>query len=121
MAVTYKMHPEAGIFELTVTGKIADADFDALTGPLDAFVKTHGKIKLLEIIKDFQGFDPMLMWRGAKYDLHILPKITHCAVVSDMGWISPLAKAAGAFVSTRLRTFDLSEEEAAREWLDGAE
>lgn len=121
MTATYKTHPEAGIFELTVSGKITGEDFDALTGPLDAFVKTHGKIKLLEIVKDFKGFDPMLMWRGAKYDISILPHITHCAVVSDMGWISPLTKAAGTFMSTKLRTFDMAGEEDARAWLDGAE
>jgi hypothetical protein len=42
-------------------------------------------------------------------------------VVSDIGWFSPLTKAAGAFMSTKLRTFDLAEEDAARDWLDGAE
>ncbi len=117
MTASYRTIPETKTFELTVSGKITPEDFDALSGPLDAFVKEHDKIKLLEIIEDFQGFDPTMLWKGIKYDIRILPHITHCAVVSDMGWLSPITKAAGAFIGTKLRTFDLAEVEAARAWL----
>ncbi len=117
MATSYRMIPETRTFEFTVSGKITSDDFDALAGPLEDFAEEHGKIKLLEIVEDFQGFDPMMLWKGMKFDIKIIPHITHCAVVSDMGWISPLTKAAGAFMATKLRTFDLSELEAARAWL----
>ncbi|MDN5787674.1 STAS/SEC14 domain-containing protein [Pseudorhodobacter sp.] len=117
MATTYRTLPQSKIFEFTVSGKVTSEDFDALSAPLDAFVKEHDKIKLLEIIESFHGFDPSLLWQGIKYDVKILPHITHCAVVSDMGWISPLTKAAGAFMATKLRTFDLSELDTARDWL----
>lgn len=43
---------------------------------------------------------------------------TSCAVVSDIGWISPISKAAGAFMSTKLRTFILNDLNKAREWLN---
>lgn len=121
MTATYQEFPETRTFELTVSGKVTMEDFDALSVPLEAFARTHGKIKLLEIIKDFQGFDPGMLWRGAKFDLRIIPQISHCAVVSDMGWISPLTKAAGAIINTQLRTFDLGEEEEARAWLANAD
>lgn len=117
MATSYRMIPETRTFEFTVSGKVATEDFVALAGPLEEFVKAHGRIKLLEVIEDFQGFDPGLLWQGMKLDIKIIPHISHCAVVSDMGWLSPLAKAAGAFVATKLRTFDLAELEAARAWL----
>lgn len=117
MATSYRTIPETKTFEFTVSGKVTSDDFDALAGPLEDFVEEHGKIKLLEIIEDFQGFDPMMLWKGMKFDIKIIPHITHCAVVSDMGWISPLTKAAGAFMATKLRTFDLDELDAARAWL----
>jgi len=117
MTTSYRTTPETKTFEFTVSGKVTAEDFDALSGPLEDFVEEHGKIKLLEIILDFEGFDPTILWRGMKFDIKIIPHITHCAVVSDMGWISPLTKAAGAFMATKLRTFDLGELDAARAWL----
>jgi hypothetical protein len=117
MATSFRMIPETKTFEFTVSGKVTMEDFNALSGPLEDFAEEHDKIKLLEIIEDFQGFDPMMMWQGMKFDLKIIPHISHCAVVSDMGWISPLTKAAGAFMATKLRTFDLEELDAARAWL----
>ena len=117
MATSYREIDATKTFEFTVSGKVTEEDFDALSGPLADFVAKHDKIKLLEIIENFQGFDPMMLWKGMKFDIKIIPHITHCAVVSDMGWISPLTKAAGAFMATRLRTFDLGELDAARAWL----
>lgn len=117
MSTTYRAIPETKTFELTVKGKVRSADFDALAGPLEEFVKEHDKIKLLEVIQDFEGFEPSIIWKGIKYDIRLIPHITHCAVVSDMGWISPLTKAAAAFTNTKLRTFDLDELDTAREWL----
>lgn len=121
MTTSYRMIPETKTFEFTVSGKVTSDDFDALVSPLEDFVQEHGKIKLLEIIENFQGFDPMMMWQGMKLDAKIIPHITHCAVVSDMGWLSPLTKAAGAFMATKLRTFDLAELDAARAWLAQAD
>ncbi|MGB3279675.1 MAG: STAS/SEC14 domain-containing protein [Pseudorhodobacter sp.] len=117
MATSYRMIHETKTFEFTVSGKVTSEDFDALAAPLEDFVDEHGKIRLLEIIEDFQGFDPSVLWKGLKFDIKIIPHISQCAVVSDMGWISPITKAAGAFMSTKLRTFDLSELDAARAWL----
>jgi hypothetical protein len=117
MTASYRRVDETKTFELTVSGKVTMEDFNALSGPLEDFAEEHGRIKLLEIIEDFQGFDPMMMWQGMKFDFKIIPHISHCAVVSDMGWISPLTKAAGAFIATKLRTFNLGEQEEARAWL----
>ena len=117
MTTRHRMIPETKTFEFTISGKLTSEDFDALAGPLEDFVEEHGKIKLLEIIEDFKGFDPTTFWKGMTFDIKIIPHITHCAVVSDMGWISPLTKAAGAFMATKLRTFDIAELDAARAWL----
>jgi len=52
-----------------------------------------------------------------KFDMKNIRHISHCAVVSDVGWFSPMSKAAGAFMSTKLRTFNMDEIDAARAWL----
>jgi SpoIIAA-like len=77
----------------------------------------HGTIKMIEVVESFDGFDPSVIWPGIKFDFKNIRNISHVAVVSDIGWLSPLAKAAGALLSTKLRAFSISELDDAREWI----
>jgi len=117
MTTTYKEFHAEKIVELYVEGKVTQEDFDRIAGQLHQFIETHGKIKLLEVVRNFEGFDPSMLWDGIKFDMKHIPNISHCAVVSDIGWLSPLAKAAGGFISTKLRTFSLNQLEEAKQWL----
>jgi len=81
-------------------------------------VKRRGKIKILEVIREFPGFDPSVLWEGIIFDLKHINDISHCAVVSDKGWVGPLSKAAGAFISCKIRVFKLNERDEARKWLE---
>lgn len=117
MTTTYKEIPEQKTAEIIVDGKVTKEDFDQITGQLHKFIETHGKIKFLEVIKNFKGFDPSVIWDGIKFDMQHLRFISHCAVVSDIGWISPISRAAGAFMSTKLRTFSLDQLNEARQWI----
>lgn len=117
MTIIYKEIPEEKSVELYVEGKVTQEGFDRITGQLHQFIETHGKIKLLEVVQNFEGFDPSMLWDGIKFDMKHIPNISHCAVVSDIGWISPVAKAAGGFISTKLRTFSLCQLEEAKTWL----
>lgn len=117
MSVEMSLDRDRKLAELRVDGRVSRADFDRIAPEFEAFVEECGQIRLLEVIETLGGFDPSLLWDGMKLDLKVIPHISHCAVVSDIGWLSPLSKAAGALISTRLRTFALSEEEAARAWL----
>lgn len=117
MTVSYTENLDQKTVELMVSGKITQEDFDQISGQLDEFIQTCGTVKLLEVVTDFTGFEVSMLWDGMKYDIKNLKHISHCAVVTDIGWISPLSKAAGAFVSTKLRTFDAGQIDDARAWL----
>lgn len=118
MTTLYKEIPENKTVELTVDGKVTKEDFERVSGLLHKFIEEHGTARLIEIIKAFKGFDPSVVLDGIKFDMQHLRFISHCAVVSDIGWISPISKAAGAFMSTKLRTFTLNDLNKAREWLN---
>jgi len=118
MTLSYIEHPETKTVEIHVDGPITREEFDTAIADMDRFIQNYGKIKLLESIASFKvGMDMHMLWEGMKFDLKNIRHISHCAVVSDIGWISPLSKAAGAFISTKLRTFNMDEIETAREWL----
>ena len=116
--MNYTECPEKKTVELKVNGKVTENDFDLISSRLEAFIKHHGTIKLIEIIDHFQGMEAGMILKGIRFDIKNLKHISHVAVVSDIGWISPISKAAGAFVSTKLRTFSMDQLEEARKWLD---
>ena len=117
MTTTYKEIPEQKTAEIIVDGKVTKEEFDRIAGQLHKFIEAHGTIKFLEVIQNFKGFDPSVIWDGIKFDMQHLRFISHCAVVSDIGWISPISRAAGAFMSTKLRTFSLGQLDEARQWI----
>lgn len=121
MPATLITHADTKTAEIQVEGHVSREDFDNLAPEFEAFVAANDKIRLLEVIHSLDGFDPSMIWEGVKLDFKVIPHISHCAVVSDIGWISPMSKAAGALVSTKLRTFSLAELDAARAWLSDPE
>ncbi len=120
MTTIYKEDPEHKIVEFIIDGKVTQEDFNYIAGELDNFIEKHGRIKLLEEIRKLEGFDASMVWEGIKFDIKNLKHIrhiSHCAVVSDIGWLSPISKAAGAFISCKIRTFTLDQLDEARAWL----
>lgn len=121
MPVTYKEDAAAKTIELVVNGKVTQEDWDNVAPKFSKFLDDHGTIRLIEVIESLKGFDPILIWEGIKFDIKAIPRISHCAIVSDIGWISPISRAAGALMPMQLRTFDLAQVDAARSWIANPE
>jgi len=117
MTLTYSEDDSTKTATITVSGKITRDDYDAVMAPIQAFIDKHGSINFIEVIESLSGFEPSIIWPGLKFDMANLKHIKRVAVVSDLGWISPFTKAAGYFMSTKLRMFDLSELDEARDWV----
>ena len=117
MTLSYTEYPEDQVVEVRLDGRVTRVDYDGCIDKLQDFIDAHGTIKMVEIIDSFTGFDPSTIWEGLKFDFRNIKHISHVAVVSDIGWISPASKAAGALVSTQLRTFDMAHLDAARDWV----
>ena len=117
MTYQYQEFPDERIVEFTISGKVTREEFDELAPKIEVFITDHGTIRLVEVIENFKGFDPSLLWEGAKFDMNNLKHISHCAVVSDAGWMGPLVRLSSAIIPTRLRTFKLAELDAARAWI----
>lgn len=46
--IEYRNNPEDNIVEITVEGKVTEADFDQVIAKLKADIKKHGKLRILE-------------------------------------------------------------------------
>lgn len=124
MSVSYLEDDALKLVELEIDGAVSRTDFETLLPKMQSFIERHEKIRLIEVVKTFEwpGVDMFAMfWEGMKFDFYAIPRISHCAVVSDIGWMSPLSKAAGAVISTKLRTFEMSELDTARDWIKSAD
>lgn len=121
MPVSYSEDPATRSIELTVSGKVTQEDWDRVVPRFETFMEAHGTIRLIEIVESLDGFDPGLIWQGIQFDMKAIPRISHCAVVTDIGWMSPIVKAAGAVMAMQLRTFPLAEANAARDWIREAD
>lgn len=121
MTVTYTEDADAKTIELTVAGRVTREDYDSVIDRIQAFIDAHGTIRMVETVESMEGFDPSMVWSGLKFDFRNIRHISHVAVVSDIGWIGPMSKAAGALISTKLRTFALAELDDARAWIRAAD
>ena len=120
MTITYQEYPETKTVEMAVNGRITRADYDTAVDQMQTFIDAQGTVKFIEIVHSFDGFDPSVIWPGVKFDFRNISHISHVAIVSDIGWLGPISKAAGALMPTKLRTFTLAELDKAREWAKAA-
>lgn len=116
MTIDYTEDDATRTAEVIVRGKITAADYQAAVAPMQAFIDRHGTVKFVEVIESFSGFDPAVLWPGIKFDWQNINRISHVAVVSDLGWIGPLSKAAGAVIASQVRFFEMDELDTARAW-----
>jgi hypothetical protein len=109
--------PAAGVIEITVDGDITRADFEAAVQAIEPLIARHGRVNAVEVIKRIGTMPPSLWWRDVSYSFSHLDKFGRCAVVTDKGWIGPLARFFAAFTHVEIRTFTPGELEAARSWV----
>ena len=116
MACMYSEHDSAPVVEIRVVGRVTEHDMDEILPKLEAFIRKHGKIRMIEVVERFDGFDPITILDGMKFDIKHMTDVSHVAFVSDIPWISFLTGAVAAVSPVVLRTFSENELEAARAW-----
>ena len=115
--IEYKNNSNDNIVELAVEGKLTEADFERAIVQMTADIEKHGKLRLLEEIRSFEGMDLMALWKDAQFGLKHVNDFSHVAVVADAEWMRTIAAAAGNVLSAEVKAFDRSNIEAARNWL----
>ncbi|MBE9048791.1 STAS/SEC14 domain-containing protein [Pleurocapsales cyanobacterium LEGE 10410] len=115
--IEYKSYPDNNLVEISVSGKITEADFDRVISQMKADIDKHGKLRLLEIFHSFEGIDPIALWKDAKFGLAHLNDFTHVAVVAEPTWMQTFASAVDNLLSAKVKPFESSQVEQARTWL----
>jgi hypothetical protein len=101
-----------------VTGKVAKADYDLLLPKLDEAIEAQGKINLVVVLEDFDGWAEL---DAAKADFDFgttqYRDVERAAFVSDKKWHKWMVKIMDPFTRhTDEAYFDLSQLQAAWDW-----
>lgn len=115
--LTYTVDEETGVIDLLVDGEMTRADYEGLIPVLEAQIARHGKLRVVETVRQLGPIDWSLWWQDVKWVADHRDKVARAAVVTDHGWIGPVTRAAAALFSGEMRVFPESQASAARQWV----
>jgi SpoIIAA-like len=115
--IEYKNNPANNIVEIVIEGKITEADFDQVISQLKVDITKHGKLRILEEIRHFEGIDPLALWKDVRFGFVHINDFTHAALVSETKWLRTLTEAFDNVLSAKVKAFEPSQIDEARNWL----
>jgi hypothetical protein len=115
--LSYKEYDNAQAVEIELKGRLSTEEFDAVAKRLEAFITRHGKVRVLEIVKDFEGMDATAFWHDLKFSLRHLKDFSRCAIVANPDMHHLWSSLVAPFMSCEVEHFAPGEEAAARDWL----
>lgn len=115
--LSYNEYDNAQAVEIVLKGRISTEEFDALARRLEAFIARHGHIRVLEIVRDFEGMDASALWEDIKFSLRHLKDFSRCAIVANPNTRHLWSSLVAPFMSCDVEHFPPGKEDAARDWL----
>jgi hypothetical protein len=115
--LSYQEYDNAQAVEIVLRGRVSTEEFDAIAKKLEAFIKRHGKVRVLEVIQDFEGMDAGAFWHDVKFSLRHLHDFSRLAVVSNPDLHHLWSSLVAPFMRCTVEHFPPSEVQAARDWL----
>ncbi len=110
--------PGSNVLGMIAKGDVTTSDYtDTLDPAIDEALENHDEIRLLYVLgADFTGYSGGAMWEDAKLGAKAL-KFEMIAVVTDNEWIRHTVDAMGWLIPAKVKTFHVSEEADASEWI----
>ena len=108
------------IVTLKFIGKLSKEDYELFVPQLEELMGQSDKVSLLVELRDFQGWTVGALWEESKFAAKHFSDIKRLAIVGDRKWEKGIAVFTRAFTNARVRYFDISEMDGAKEWIRGA-
>jgi hypothetical protein len=105
------------ILGFKLSGKLHDEDYKTFVPTVEAAVTAEGKVRLFAQLEDFHGWDMRASWDDFKFGLKHNRDIERVAMVGDHKWERWMSVLCRPFTSAKVRYFDVSEIDAARNWV----
>lgn len=100
-------------------GKVTAEDYQSVLVPaVETRVARFAKLRLLYVLgPEFDGFTGGAAWQDAMLGMKHLTAFERVAVVTDSDWLAGAVRAFGFAIPAEVRTFEVSELDAARAWI----
>jgi hypothetical protein len=115
--LSYKEYDNAQAVEIVLRGRISTEEFDRIATKMEAFISRHGKIRVLEVIEDFEGMDAAAFWHDVKFSLRHLQDFSRLAIVTNPDVHHLWSSLVAPFMSCEVEHFPPEDVVAARDWL----
>lgn len=108
------------VFAVRVSGRVEDAEFDALADDVERRLQRHPKLSVYVELEHFEGMSAHALLKDLRLGFGHLDRFDREAVVTDAGWARTLAKVAGPLVpGVEVKVFDEDQKDAAQRWVAG--
>jgi len=115
--LNYRARTGTNLVEITVEGHVSKEEFDRVAAALEEAIDEHGSVRVLNVIKSFEGMDVAAFWEDIRFGFRHLNDISCVAVVTDTAWIKWWSELVEPFISAEVKVFDANDLAAARAWL----
>ena len=115
--LSYKEYDNAQAVEIVLTGRVSTEEFDKIAQQLETFIQRHGYVRVLEVIKDFEGMEARAFWHDIKFSVRHLSDFSRVAIVANPDTHHLWSSLVSPFISCEVEHFVPGEEDAARDWL----
>jgi hypothetical protein len=118
--MSVELHEEAGgkILMVGLSGKLTREDYEKLGPEFERLVKQHGKLRVLVKMHDFHGWELGALWEDLKFDWKHFSDIERLAFIGETRWEQGMASFCKPFTSARIRYFDHTRANEARQWIE---
>jgi hypothetical protein len=102
-----------------ISGKVIAEDYDALLPKLDEAISAHGKINLLVVMSDFEGWKGMDAAKADfKFGTQEYRQVERAAFVGDKKWLEWMVKIMDPFTRrTEEKFFPSNQLDDAWQWI----
>jgi len=108
---------ESRVLEVHIGGKVTAADYEHFVPAVERLVKQYGKIRMLVEMHDFHGWTAGALWQDIKFDARHFNDIDRIAMVGETKWQHGMSVFCKPFTAAKLRYYDRTAVDEARNWL----
>jgi hypothetical protein len=105
------------IVTLVFKGKLSKEDYELFVPQIEGLMGQNKKIRLLVELREFEGWTVGAAWEETKFALKHFNDIDRLAIVGDRRWESGMTQFIKPFTTASVQYFDMSQIEAAKEWI----
>lgn len=99
------------------SGRLTEEDYRRLVPRLHEAIDRHGGLRLLILLRDFEGWTPKALIEDLRFDLRHRKDFERVAIVGERRWEEIMTRIAAPLFSGSMRFFE--DEAEARGWLGG--